>query len=300
MKLLICGDLHLTDKCPSNRKDDYENTVLRKFTFILNTANEQRCKAILLPGDVFDTPTPSYRFFARVLSILDECLGNIRVLTVYGQHDMKYRTTDNTALNTLRYANNSVRILDREGWVFDKVCFTGCSWNEELIAPVRGYFNVLLTHRMLVDKKIWEGQEHFEYADVFLKNHKFDLIVSGDNHKYFYVGNKRNRSHLFNCGSMMRSTISQLEHKPVCILFDTDSPDDWKSIPIPIETTENVFKMDEIVSIKERNSDLASFIEGLSNQKEMGLNFQSNLLNYIKENNLNPDIYELIKEGMNE
>jgi DNA repair exonuclease SbcCD nuclease subunit len=148
---------------------------------------------------------------------------------------------------------------------------------------------------MIVEEKIWNKQEDFEWASSFIRRNKFDLIVSGDNHQFF-TANFDNR-YLFNCGSLMRSTTAQLEHKPKVVLFDTDSRR-ARIIEVPIEPAEKVFRLDEVLKEKERDEKLDAFISGLTQHKEMSLSFEENLNAYAKENKINPKIMNIIKECM--
>ena len=298
MKIVCCPDLHLTEKRPQNRIDNYEATVLTKFRFILRTAEENDCNCILQPGDFFDAPKPPYAFYSQIVSYLKEF--NVPVITLFGQHDLKYRNPEDTALRAVDIAVDDFMLLSqghRPRLSFKEgIEIQGCGWEEEIPEPIPGKFNLLLIHKMIVDDKLWADQEHFEYANGFLREHKFDLIVGGDNHKPF-IAHSRGR-YLFNCGSMMRSTIAQVDHQPRIIIFDTEHPMNYTEIDIPIEPSDNVFKMEKVEMEKERNTNLEAFVSGLSEHKDMGLNFGDNLQAYVIENKLDNEIYELLKRGM--
>jgi hypothetical protein len=150
---------------------------------------------------------------------------------------------------------------------------------------------------MIVDEKLWEDQEDFENAHDFLKEHKFDLIVSGDNHR-FLTDNISNRW-IINCGSMLRSTIDQIKHTPTIMLFDTQTAI-LSEIKIPIKSAEEVFKMEQVIKAKERNDKMEAFVEKLSNDfvKDMGLSFGDNLDIYMKANRIDDSIKTIIRENM--
>lgn len=297
MKLLCCGDLHLTDKTPSNRVDDYAETVLRKLRFVFETARNEGCEAILQPGDLFDGPTPSYYFFSEIVFLFNE-FDDIAFICCFGQHDMRYRQKENTAIHALTGSCPHFHLITNK---YDDVTrggihFYAAGFGEEVPSIMdKKDFNILITHRMIVKEKIWFGQTEYEYAGAFLKNNKFDLIVSGDNHQYL-IANDKHKRWLFNCGSMMRSTIAQVDHKPSMIVFDTENIDDWYNVDFPIE--ENVFDLEMIDKQKEVNEKLDAFVSGLSEHKEMGMSFADNLSAYMKENKISDDIRQIIKEGL--
>jgi predicted phosphodiesterase len=295
MKILIVGDLHLTDKTPANRIDSYDKTVLRKFEWILKYAKEKEVDTIIQPGDFFDTPNPSYSLFTEVVGWINAY--KINILTVFGQHDLRYRNPGNTGLRALAAACPTVMINSNEKISMSGVHIQSAGWEDPVPKPSVKMFNILITHRMITKKKLWEGQEEFEDSIDFLKTHKFDLIVSGDNHQNFY-DNVDDRW-LINCGSMMRNSVIQVTHKPCVALFDTKNVSKSKFIDIPIESPEIVFKMEEVIKTKERDEKLESFVNGLSSHKDMGLSFEDNLSQYVQAQSIDRAIYDIIKENMN-
>lgn len=297
MKLLISGDWHLTDKAPENRVDNYGDACLGKAEFILQTAKELECNYILQPADFFDSPNPSYELFTKVVKLISN-YSTITILTAFGQHDLRYRNPRNTALRALETSCQNVMVgVPLLFPTHPKEIVIKCiGWNEDIPEPTPNAFNILVIHRMIVDEKIWEGQTDFEYANIFLKKNKFDLIVSGDNHKYFVA--ESGKRLLVNCGGLMRSSIDQVKHEPTLVFFDTEHPDKWYNIDIPIEPAEKVFRMDMVEKTKERNEKLDSFIEGLSTHKEMGMSFGDNLAEYMKTNKIDKAVQDIIWEGM--
>jgi len=302
MKLLCLGDFHLNDKQPVNRIDDYWYCAKRKLEFALVTAKEKGASVIIAPGDFTDSPSLSYSAYSDILSILKEHLSSkITMLSIFGQHDMRYRTLENTALSALEVAfanTQEFRILIANDIVdMGNVSFYGSAYGGDIPDPVeRDAFNVLIAHRMIIEEKLWNAQEDYEPSNIFLRQHPFDLIVSGDNHKPFITETKGNRV-LINCGAMLRSNIDQVDHKPFIVLFDTETRK-YEKIYIPIEDGEKVFKIGDVELTKERNENLETFISGLSNNKAIDLTFEDNLKRFIKENDINEEVSDIIIEAM--
>lgn len=290
---LITGDWHITDKCPANRIDNYEETLFQKLEFIFKTAEENNCE-IFQPGDFFDSPDPSYHLFTRVVDLLNR-YPNIRVFTIWGQHDLRYRNPENTALKALNSCCSNLFIVQNDLHLSkENISIYGASYNKDIPTIKEKNLSILLIHKMIIKEKLWEQQTDYAEGNAFLKDNKFDLIVSGDNHKGFVMSYK-NRF-LINCGSLMRSNTTQLEHQPFIVLIKNGI---LTNINIPIEDSEKVFAVDRILKEKEKNEKLDSFISGLSEQKTMGLDFESNLNTYMKENNIDEDIKKIIKEMAN-
>jgi hypothetical protein len=130
-----------------------------------------------------------------------------------------------------------------------------------------------------------------------LRRNKYDLIVSGDNHQFFISESGAGKRYLFNAGSLMHSSIAQIEHQPKIIIFDTDTRE-YEMINVPIQPAEKVFRLDDVIKEKEKDEKLQAFVAGLSEQKEMSLSFEDNLNIYAKENKIDSDIMSIIRECM--
>lgn len=295
MKFLITGDWHATDKQPENRTDDYWQSFLSKIDFILSTAVTNKVDAILQPGDFTDSPSLSYEAFSDLTDKFKHVLNAHPIFTVWGQHDLRFRNRVNTALRALSAACD-ITILSQSEMPYIKdngIAIHGSSYNEAIPAPIDGYYNILLTHRMIVEEKLWSQQEGHEWATAFIRRNKFDLIVSGDNHQAFIA--QSGKRTLINCGSLMRSTIAQIDHRPSIVIFDTKK-ESCQFTPVPIKSSSKVFRMDKVSQEKERNKELEAFIKGLSEHKEMSLDFDAALNEYLKENRISNGIKSIIEE----
>lgn len=295
MKIIGCPDLHIREKRPENRTDkDYFQAQFEKIEWILKFAASNDA-VIFFPGDVFDSPTQSNFVLQKYINLF-YAYSQISIGAVAGQHDMRYHSTDpgNTALAVLDAAH--VLYSFKGPQCFEDVTVYGCNFGEAIPEITSGGFNILVIHKMIVDDKLWEGQEEFEYAPNILRKNNFDLIISGDNHKAFHV--QAGKKFLFNCGSLMRSTTAQLEHIPQIVLFDTDTKG-YEIVPIPVKPISEVFDLSKIEEKKEKEAKFEAFVKGLSESKDISLNFQDRLISYVKENEISNDIYNLIMEAAN-
>jgi DNA repair exonuclease SbcCD nuclease subunit len=296
MKLLLTGDFHLSDKIPSCRIDDYQEAMWKKINFIQETAVEYRTKAIIQPGDLTDNPFLSYSFYKKLYNEI--CFP---IYTVMGQHDLRYRTKGNTTLNALNETSNWITILDKIPTIIEmsNVHIYGCSYNEP-IPQIQdsNMFNILVIHKMILAKKEADWQNDYELGNKFLADHDFDMIVSGDNHQSFmFKENKigKKKKHLFNCGSLMRSTIEQIDHKPVIYIFDTDTRT-YEQIFIPIKPWKECFDLETKVKEEIKNEKMEKFISSLPKlrKKDTGLLFMDNVYAYLKQNKIGNEIKEII------
>lgn len=286
MKLVIVGDFHIRSSNPENRVDEYKETMRGKIQSILSFA---KAAPILQPGDFFDSPIQSN----AMLSDCFEIFRDSNIHTVFGQHDLRFRTKGNTALDVLIAGgivkNEALTALQPSVFLYY------CSYNEDIPEVETKGFNILLIHKMIVEEKLWEGQVDHEWANSILRRTRFDLVVSGDNHKSFFVEQKGR--HLINCGSLMRSSRDQIDHKPCIVIYDTDKRKYMVHF-IPIKPSALVFDMNKIIAEEKRDEKLSAFIESLIEGGGIGLDFKGNLDSALRRNKIGDEIVSIITEAM--
>ena len=283
MKFLLTGDWHIDNNKPGRRTDDYWNTVKNKISFILHLAVEEKA-VILQPGDFFNSHKAS-DFLKRYMIQKMRNL-NITVLTVFGQHDLRYHSSNikNTPLGVLQAAG-VVDILDFDPIDYTGVSVYGASWWEEipkLIDTQRT--NILVTHKMIIkDEKLWEGQEDATMGNILLKSSGFDLILSGDNHSHFTISTKTGK-HLVNCGSLLRTAIDQSDHVPTVYIYDTVKKTITPHV-VPHKPFSEVFDLSKYEAEKERDEKLEAFLTRMTGEVELeGLDFIKNMDTYVSQN----------------
>lgn len=287
MKIGCTGDWHITDKKPQSRLDEnYLRTIIHKIFFILETCKQNEVGLIIQPGDFLDRPSLSYGVYELLWETFNYWLteNNISVFTIYGQHDLYYRSKENTTLSALIFTG-VINELHSYAMQVKNVDIYGCGWEEEIPKiAVKSNFNVLAIHRMIIkDKKLWPDQTNFIKAVDLLKQHDFDLIISGDNHRGF--ADEYKGKHLINCGSLMRSSIDQSNHYPHFWIFDTDTKEMVKFL-IPIEPANKILNLEEAAKEKVINENLELFIDGLKKTENQKLNFVEALTDFIKLNHV--------------
>jgi len=296
MKFLCIGDVHLSEKTPENRTDNYPNTQYEKIIWILGLAVKNKCDALLQPGDLFDNFLVSDRLKRRYIELFSEY--KIPIFMVPGQHDLRYHNSEieNTPVGILDAAK--VIHIVSEPIEIGNVAIYGAGWEKEVPKiQNKNKFNILITHRMIInDEKIWFGQKEYTLSNHLLKKSGFDLIVSGDNHTSFLLEDKKTNTKLINCGSLMRARADQLNHKPICYIVDSDS-NILEKFSIPINDYKSVLCVDKVDEEKERNEKLEEYIEELNSDVEIaGLDFKKNMIVFLKENCIESGVSELISE----
>jgi len=267
MKLLCTGDWHLRFQRPKLRKDfNYLSTQEKKIEWIFALAVEEGCEFILQPGDFFDSDTTPYLVIRKFLFLARKY--GIQIITTPGQHDLRYHSmrVDNIPLGILE-TSGLVTCLQRNHKVRkDGVTIYSAGWGEdipEISAKDEDNFNILITHRMIIKReKLWNKQDSFVRSNSVLKNNNFGLVVSGDNHKHF-IDTFEDKT-LINCGSLLRTNISQEKHKPCVYVFATEDRSAEKYF-VPVADAKEIFNAIKQKEEKLRTDKLDAFIEGLNN-----------------------------------
>jgi DNA repair exonuclease SbcCD nuclease subunit len=297
MKFLITGDWHIDKDKIKTRQDDVLATCTDKIGQIFQIAKSYHCKAILQPGDFFESHKANDFLKQFVINFLKSGMANIPVYTVFGQHDLRYHSSNinNTPLKVLESAG-VVSFLGDRPLIYpqDGVNIYGASWFEdvpEILEEMRGV-NILVLHKMIVDDKIWEGQEDHTYGKILLTKTKYDLIVSGDNHKHFIMhsgqGSSIGKRLLINCGSMLRTRIDQGEHRPCVYVYDTNPGKGEpviEQVYLVVQDFDKVIKVEEATRLKAENEKLTEFVDALSVDAHLtGINYKRNVYDYKQKN----------------
>ncbi len=300
---VAAADLHINSKTPKNRKGDYYGQVIHKFSALLGiTIRYSPVKLLVVAGDFFDAADVPYKVVRLILEMIKE--SEVDILVVPGQHDLRYHVTglDNTPLGILA-ASGQVSILTpkRSKTVWGGITFVGAGWNEE----PKDECDILVMHRMITKKgELWPGQTNYSSAHAILRKYPWArCIISGDNHLPHSL--KANDGRLqVNCGSLVRSSKSQIGFQPRCYLINIDN---WtaKPVKIPIVPDEKVFDFNKIAideikeeSKKEAEAKMAEFIDTLPKNAKEKPNFKTILSNVVAHAKPKDRVKNIINETM--
>jgi len=313
MKLLVTGDWHLDTHKPENRTDDYFQTQFEKVQWIFNLAEEEKCKAILQPGDLFNSHKANdyikqhyINYFLDRMTHVDR-FPKIDFFTIFGQHDLRFHSSnrDNTPLMVLE-ASKALTILSNERPMEVQMPGTrtvlflyAMNWGEEIPELIdKDGIHILLMHKLVLeDTEGWE--KNFLSVDNVFRFCKHDIIVCGDNHLSFVKEKQLEEGAgrlLFNCGSLMRNRIDQVDHKPVVYIVDTMDLQ-YEAYYIPIKPFDEVMDVKKATQRKARNEELEAFVSKLSGDIQIeGLDFIRNLEAYMAENKIEANVKTFIEE----
>ena len=302
MNLILLSDTHLLWDKPISRLDDLHQTQFIKLEFVFNYAKETNSK-IIIAGDVFNKPR-SWNLLPEMTDFLKKY--NIEIFCIYGQHDTymySIETRDKTNLGVLAKAG-LVKILENEPYYDFNTAFYGASYGQEIPEiKNKNHFNILVIHAPIASKALYPNQQYMDALN-FLKENPFDLIVAGDIHqKYIF---EYEGGYICNSGPLLRkeASIYNFLHKPGFWFVNIEDIANHKDVPvfieIPHQPAEEILSRTHLGYEKESESVLNEFISSISDTKiEEGVSFVDNLWRFVKENNIEKPVVDLLSEVIN-
>ena len=266
MILVTASDIHIRHTKPRARRDAFFLTQFKKVDYILQYCSEHGAAALLVAGDVFDTPFVPFFVVGQYTGLFRRKLRSTKLIAVFGQHDLRYHSleqVENTPLHLLLLATDGVRAQPDSPVVLgDSVKVYGVSWGEKIHPPDDNCFSVLLIHRMVTKSgALFPGQTDYIEAKKLLSKTGYDLIVTGDNHEPFYE--ELNGRLLINNGSLVRLRIDQKDVKPrfSSVEIENGTIKDFKWVYPPHLPGDEVFRED--IRAESKEDDVLMFLDQL-------------------------------------
>lgn len=85
-KFIITGDWHVKGIAPRARLDDFKTSLFRKIREVFSLAAKHQAAAIIVPGDILDSPQTTLGTLAELGRLLQDA--PCPVLTIPGNHDL--------------------------------------------------------------------------------------------------------------------------------------------------------------------------------------------------------------------
>ena len=298
---ILISDLHLTDRTPVARTDDYQEAQRRKLEFLRKLSEENNNCPILCAGDVFDYWKASPWLCSFAYKYLPEPF-----ICIPGQHDLPGHSLDEYPKSALGLMDSVGKVQVIKDWrkpiIENNLFIVGVPYGKldefdpkEITFP-KGKRKILLLHTLIwLDKRpTWSKGDYT--ANEILERYAeyFDLILTGDNHQRF-ISMKNKSTILVNPGSVMRITADQADFQPRCFLYYAED-NTVKDIDFPIQ--KNVVTREHIEEKAQKDERIQAYIERMNKDFEMGLSFRRNLEIFFEENNVPKKVREIIWKAM--
>jgi DNA repair protein SbcD/Mre11 len=301
LKIITFTDIHLADKNPISRKDDYKESIFNKLEQIKDICEEKKVDLAICAGDIFHIKTPtknSHQLVSQLVMLFKSF--PCPVVTIYGNHDV----TQNNIINLPRQPYftliKSEACIDLEDITYENV----------RIFKVDGLAEIPYTdfNRERKDEKIQICVAHVnassKFSDLFgervytyqeLEKTSPDIFVFGHYHPDQGI-EIRNGKHFINVGSISRGSLSKddLNRIPSIGYIEINENYEIKTSKIKL----NVLDASEIfdLELKEQEEsteiEMQNFITELKGQNLFG--DSEDIRNQLSSLNFERDIVERV------
>ncbi len=235
MKLLITGDWHYRANPPRARKDDFQATLNAKLQEVGDIARKHDVDAIVVPGDVFDSPNPAYSTLTALEQVVED-IGR-QIWAIPGNHDEFGHSLE--SLNRTAYGHLSgtgmIADLTREPVIAGCVAVEGNGFSANTDNGIDDYIkkyntpsgmvSIVVAHGMLLERAPGFEIKHTLLDAVARYPRCPDVLVCGHEHLGFGVKRlprvKGGELVAINPGALVRLTAhpGEIERMPqVCLL----------------------------------------------------------------------------------
>lgn len=195
LRWMFVGDPHLSSATPVSRKDEYQNSMLKKIVDLARFADENQVDFVIIGGDVFHIKTQPDGFMVAVTLALKTF--KVPVYTIIGNHDILYTNVDSvrrTPLGILISSGilkwmNSIKITVGDDNSEKKVLIQGLDYHLRPVIPDRlpGYDKAFLVAHQFTPHgmQFGEGDESFNEGEY--QRSKWDVFYLGHDHMTYPV-----------------------------------------------------------------------------------------------------------------
>ena len=292
---ILCADIHLSHKPPVARSAEKSwYAAMRRPLDELSGLAEKHGVSVICAGDVFDRWASCPELINFALEHLPE------MYVVPGQHDLpnhNYEEKERSAYWTLVKAG-MIDTLDDEGVCIEGIDLAGFPWGFSILSidPAENRLLVAVIHRFIYRK----GKDGYpgapveqEVAGYRKELEGYDVAVFGDNHKGFL--SKVGDCTVFNCGTMMRRKIDEVDYKPMVGLLRSDGTVE----PYFLDCSEDKFmSADKLRVADAAGLDLSKFMSELESLGGDELDFRSVVDEYLDRKAVDQGVRKAVLQAM--
>ncbi len=272
--ILITADWHLRKDVPRCRaipEGDWIDYQLQRVWSIMCIA-EERGADVLLAGDIFNNARAgSDQLVSGLLNALFS-FRDVRVGILPGNHDLLYHSMDyinRSTLGQLWQIALAGRTNLVPAWELEGVCGAPFGVDDSL-----GQGDIRVLHALTFprDKDIPGYIEDAESGESLLEKYQEKIIVTGDYHGAWDIKEEGRR--VINPGCLAIQAADMEDYTPgVYLLSSMEEAPEWVACPEDGDTISREFLDQET----ERDERIQAFIEGLSRESGVTLDFKANL-----------------------
>ena len=284
-KFIVCGDLHYRGATPRARLDDFQNALRRKLYEVYDMAGQHNVRAIIIPGDVFDGPSPGWGTAAELGMILQAA--PYPVLVIPGNHDVwagnpgsKYRTPFGMLSRldvmwdlTERPYGGDEFLITGHGFTVETDTDLGKGQFSPDCQAMEGPLSIHVVHSMLMDHSPGFEMRHTLISQV---ETAADVIICGHLHTGFgnsYIHRRSDGVLFINPGALCRLSAHATEiERTVQIALLTVENGQAEAELIPLKSAapgHEVLSRAHLEAEAERSERLERFLNLLASEGEV-------------------------------
>ena len=290
VKLIWRTDVHLSDKSPSSRTDNWKDTVLKKLRRVGELASQHKAHAVIDGGDFFDIKSPTRNSHSLVREVIE--LHNEYPCPTYanvGNHDCvygDYSYLHQQPLGVLFSSGCFKRLYDEHEALITGISVNELGFEEEMVVRVVGIpyhgteydmerftsikkgkedYLVVVAHVLASSKggTMFENEDIIKYSD--LADLDPDVWMFGHWHQdqgITKIGDKT----IVNVGSLTRGSLTQdnMDRIPTPILLDFSLDGVLiERLDLEIKPSEEVFDLERKAKKEATNFTMEKFAESI-------------------------------------
>lgn len=307
-KVLIIGDVHLSDKPPASCTESYTEDLFDLLYDCYRVADMYNVDAIVQAGDFFHIKRAdrnSHKLVKRALSWANDSLWPIGV--VPGNHDMSMdrlaSVYETQPLGVLAQAG-AISILDEwavdRSAIFDSLPIYGVPWLQEWddssVAKALAEYSkagapgLIVTHAPLFPPG---SEPPYEFYDV----RKFAEYVGEGSVYYGHIHEKHGTYtvgdvEFCNNGALSRGSLTEYNvNREVGVTIWTQGT--FEFVPLNYKPASEVFLMDEVREKKQVTADLNEFLDSVG-RTSLEINSVEDVISELKEQDLDKDTLSML------
>lgn len=304
-RVLILGDIHLSDRPPSSCTDTYLDDLFDMLDYAVECEKKFDCDATVSAGDVFHHKQPGRTSYRTMLRMIDVVRRFKRFYIVPGNHDMLNDRVDSISesqpLGVLLNAGAKLLV----GWATsDPLPIYGIPWQQEwsdeaitLALEDWDSSGLIVTHAPIYPP----GQElEFEYyptRDEPDRKGLASLISQG----YLYYGHIHEPHGIYkvgdvtfcNHGALSRGSLHEYNLTREVAFTIWDSEHGFIKVPVPHKPASEIFRLTEAQEVKDHSAALDAFLESISSTQIEVTSIESVMQQINMMTDLDPAVKEL-------
>jgi len=276
-KAITFTDIHLADKNPASRIDNYMESILNKLEQARDICIARNIDVALCGGDIFHIKTPtknSHFLVSRTIDILKSF--PCPVYSIYGNHDLRqdnittlpkqpfYTLVKSGGLTYLHdelFDNGNIRIFGMDYCSFPT--------EEEFTKINKGEKVQICVAHVNASSKFSDlfGEKVYRYQD--LKEESPDVFVFGHYHPDQGI-EIHNNKHFINVGSLSRGSLKKDELDRIPNLGYIEIGDDYSikcnKIPLRVQPADEIFDLEMKDKEEREQEEIENFISEMKDK----------------------------------